>query len=1038
MNFANYQSGKLESALQQAYNRLSLAIEASGVGFWDWNLKTNEVYFDRQWLNLIGFQEEELTVNHTFWEERIHPGDKENVLNTLDKHLNNIDLIYKTEHRIRRKDGTYIWVLDTGRVIERDAFKKPLRIIGTTIDITEKVVNREKIKESEEKYRSIFNHLNDGFCRFDFEGNILEVNQNLCVLLQMDENELVKNNIKFFFPNSVIKFLYRRFKKLIDNQSIDFETNIITKQRKEFPININARLIVSSGNGIIQAVIKDITERKTYERTLLEERNKLNALIEHSPNVIARFGKNLKCLYISPNSKRILGMEPETILGRKLSDTIIPKNLASFIEDKFKQSLRKNKEIKFTFSFDSPLGLKFYETIVLPEINDTSVSDTLIVTYTDITDITLREKELVISRQKYEEAERNVHFGVFEYDFVTNNKYWSNETYTIFERSPELPPPSFDELLDKYIHPDDIYIFLNQTNEKLEEFIHFEYTYRIITDAGKVKYINSIGNFEIDTSVGLYKKVSATIKDITELKQIEDKLFTERDTLQLIIESLPDAIYIKDFLGNYVRCNKALAKTVGLLNADDITGKTTYDLFPIDIANEIIEMEQNILIKNEKIINVEKSYKKGAENIWLSHTLIAIRDTTENIVKIVGIIRDITIEKHIQYDLVKAKEKAENADKLKSAFLANMSHEIRTPINGILGFANLLEMRDFSREKEVQYLQIINNSGKLLLNLVNDIIDIAKIEAGQINIQHSEVNLPAMFHDLAEFYHGEKVRRAKEDIEFKIEIPSNEKYHFIVTDPLRLRQIINNLISNALKFSDLGYIEFGYQPVGRNLLFFVKDTGIGIHENEIQIIFDRFKQAGLASRKKEGTGLGLAISKGLVELLGGKIWVKSENGKGSEFYFTIPLHESNIKSNEGASKPVMSSYIVSDWKDKTILLVEDEEVNYLYVKELLDNTGIILLHAPTGEDAIQLCKSSVPVDLVLMDMRLPGINGFEATKQIKRIRENIPVIAQTAYAMENERQDCIDAGCDHYITKPFDQDLLFGVLNNFLFKSVDL
>jgi CheY-like chemotaxis protein/two-component sensor histidine kinase len=361
-----------------------------------------------------------------------------------------------------------------------------------------------------------------------------------------------------------------------------------------------------------------------------------------------------------------------------------------------------------------------------------------------------------------------------------------------------------------------------------------------------------------------------------------------------------------------------------------------------------------------------------------------------------------------------------------------MSHEIRTPINGILGFANLMEMRVFPRDKEVQYLRIINNSGKILLSLINDIIDIAKIEAGQITIENIDVDLHALLTDLCEFYQGEKIRREKQHIDIQFVLPENPVITSIITDPFRLRQIINNLISNALKFTERGHIQFGYKIEYDQIIFFVKDTGIGMSDEETKIIFERFKQTGSSSKKKEGTGLGLAISKGLVELLSGKIMVKSEVGIGSEFLFNIPLQTGSNKLLPEVGFCQSIALPKYKWKGKILLLVEDEEVNYKYIYDLLEESEINILHVTTAEEAINICHSQQQIDIILMDMRLPGINGFEATRMIKKFRGEIPIIAQTAYAMENEQKECYKAGCDHYLTKPFDQELLLKVLNNYL------
>lgn len=1035
MNTKARKKNDLESLLLQAYNRLYLAIEAAGVGSWDWDLENNVFFCDEQWMNLLGYKADEVTPDFIFWRNHLHPDDKEDVLSNLNKHLSNIDQPYKTEHRLRKKDGSYIWVLDTGKIIERDPYKNPKRISGITIDITEKVMGRQMIAESEEKYRSIFNHLNDGFCRFDFKGRILEVNPILCDIVCLKEKDVLNTNIKLFFHNSDIKYLYRQLSKLINQQSLNFETTIITGKKKQMHVNISAKLITTAGDGIIQALIRDITIQKQYEKEIVEERNKLNAIIEHSPNVIARFSKNLRCVYLSPNSKSILGIQSDEIIGKKLDTTSIHANIVSFIENKFKLVLKKGEETNFNFSLDNGSGIKYYEVFCVPEKNPiTGIIETIIVTFFDTTEKVSREKELLFSKHILENAEQNVHFGSYEFEFHSNTVTWSKETYQIFERDFNLPPPKFDEYVSRYIHPEDKEKAcpLMHRKDTQDSIQNYNNVFRIITGSGKLKYINSIGKIEHGSHPVPFLKVTGTIKDITEIKQIEDNLFIERDILQLVIDNIPDAIYIKDIQGLIIRGNKPMANFLGVGTPEELIGKTTYDLFSLDIANELTEMEQAIINKEKKIVTYQKQITINGNQAWINHTLIGIHNSEGQVTKIIGIARDITEYIHAQQELLKAKEKAEMADKLKSAFLANMSHEIRTPINGILGFASLMEMKEFSRNKEIEYLRIINNSGKLLLNLINDIIDIAKIEAGQLSLHYSEVFLPDLFSDLVSFYQGEKMRRGKEDIELRLNIPQSIHFQYLQTDQLRLKQIINNLISNALKFTHQGFIEIGCQPIESQLLFFVKDTGIGINKEECDIIFDRFKQAGKASDKKEGTGLGLAISKGFVELMGGKIWVESKPDVGSSFYFTLPFHVCTENMAEPIATTPVNTNNYSHWSTKTLLLVEDEEVNFLYIKELLNITGITLIHAPSAEKAIELCKSSIIIDIILMDMRLPGIDGFEATRIIKRMRNNTPVIAQTAYAMENERKDCIDAGCDQYITKPFDQEILFEVINSFL------
>ncbi len=383
-------------------------------------------------------------------------------------------------------------------------------------------------------------------------------------------------------------------------------------------------------------------------------------------------------------------------------------------------------------------------------------------------------------------------------------------------------------------------------------------------------------------------------------------------------------------------------------------------------------------------------------------------------------------------ELIKAKQRAEDADNLKSDFLANMSHEIRTPMNGILGFAELLKDPDISEKKKQEYIERINNSGRHLLALINDIIDISRIEAGKINIVEKEISLSSLFFELFFFFQAENLQNDKEHIELKMQKEIEDEKGKIVTDITRLRQILTNLIGNAVKFTIKGNVTFGYTFKDSNtILFFVKDTGIGVHPDKLTFIFERFRQVDSSTtRKFGGTGLGLAISKGLVDLLGGNIWVESIEGEGSTFYFTLPYKTLNIKPvGEHVNVDENSLY---KWENKSILIVEDDETSYKFLKEILKKSKIKIYHANNGKKALEICKNTNDINLILMDIQLQGLNGYEITKKIKQINPNLPIIAQTANAMDDDKRKCLDAGCDDYVSKPIDKKILLKKIQNII------
>ncbi|MDA3779169.1 MAG: ATP-binding protein [Bacteroidales bacterium] len=386
----------------------------------------------------------------------------------------------------------------------------------------------------------------------------------------------------------------------------------------------------------------------------------------------------------------------------------------------------------------------------------------------------------------------------------------------------------------------------------------------------------------------------------------------------------------------------------------------------------------------------------------------------------------------VEKKLLEAKIKAENADKLKSAFLANMSHEIRTPMNAILGFSELLSSNnvDVTEDEKNEYINLIKSNGNSLLNLINDIIDISKIEANQLKIKKKQCNINEVLNNLEKNYNGLKKQKNKNNIEIRIK--NNYSNFSILTDPLRLQQILSNLIDNSLKFTENGFIEFGFIEQGIDtLLFYVKDTGIGMDEKDTNSVFDRFKKLDNDNTKLyRGTGLGLAICKSLVELLNGEIWVKSKKGIGSTFYFTLPNIKTKTINTQQISNKLNSKKI--NWTDKTILIVEDESANLIYLKEVLKSTHINILKAINGEDAVRLFKKNKNIDLVLMDIKLPKMDGYEASMKIKKINKKIPIILQSAFALNNEEINSFHIWIDEQLTKPINPNALLNVLAKYI------
>ncbi len=522
------------------------------------------------------------------------------------------------------------------------------------------------------------------------------------------------------------------------------------------------------------------------------------------------------------------------------------------------------------------------------------------------------------------------------------------------------------------------------------------------------------------------------IRDISDRVKTEQELLENELKFKTLFENAADGIIVGDENGYIIDVNSSFCTLTGY-SRDEILNKFIAEIFSKNSLNKK-PLQFDLLKKDHSVISEREIVSKNGEYIPIEMNSTVLDNNFY-----FAVIRDMTGRKKAELalleknkELLLAKKKAEESDQLKSEFLANMSHEIRTPMNGIMGFSRMLGEDELDKEQQKLYIEIIENSSDQLMRIIDDILEISILETKQVKVVNNPLNLNRLLLELFTIY-DRQAKMNKTPLYIKTGLIDEKAV--ILVDEIKLRKVICNLIDNALRYTNEGYIELGYGLKNGKLEFYVKDTGIGIKREKQKIVFERFSQAEKRlSKEYGGLGLGLSIAKENTELMGGTISVESEKGEGSTFSFTIPYNpvkrpddkeqDGNELANSGASK-------------YTVLVVEDEEINYLYLETVirkLDKT-IDILHAKNGVEAVEICKSNSDIDIVFMDIKMPKMNGLDATKIIKEFASELKIVAQTAYSTFEDRQNALQAGCDDFLEKPINIELLNQIINSVLIEK---
>ncbi|MFP4662916.1 MAG: response regulator [Bacteroidales bacterium] len=532
---------------------------------------------------------------------------------------------------------------------------------------------------------------------------------------------------------------------------------------------------------------------------------------------------------------------------------------------------------------------------------------------------------------------------------------------------------------------------------------------------------------EISSSLIQYQGKTAVLsvaRDITERKKAKEQI----QLLSRAVEQNPIAIEITDRNGKIEYVNPVFTEITGF-RADEVIGKTPR-IFNSGYHSSSFYKELWDTITAGKTWHGELRNKtKSGRTYWEQATISPIFNEKEEIIHFLAIKEDITKKKKMLEDLVAAKEKAEESDHLKSAFLANMSHEIRTPMNGILGFTDLLSEPELTDEEKNMYIDIIRRSGQRMLETLNDIIEVSKIDTGQVQIQEKETDPWKIIRELYDFFRPEA---EKKGLKLELSNTKPEERITFLSDENKISSILTNLIKNALKFTPKGEIRMGYNIRSQTLDFFVEDSGIGIPNNRHKAIFERFVKSDLQDKKAfQGSGLGLAISKSYTEMLGGTIQLTSEPGYGTKFIVSLPAKFTANETDDGQenSDNIHLTLPEAGSSKIIILIADDDPATRKLLSLIVKKYASEISYATTGTEAVELCKNKPGTDVVLMDIKMPGMDGLEAARQIRKFNPEILLIAQTAFAGKDDKEKALAAGCNHYISKPIKNTELIKLIN---------
>ncbi|WP_347838821.1 PAS domain S-box protein [uncultured Draconibacterium sp.] len=948
---------------------------------------------------------------------------------------------------------------------------KNSQVLITAYDITERKAIQEALLKSEENYKMLAENAKHLIVRHRPDGEIIYANKFAINYIGLPEKELIGMDIKALIGDKA---------KAEHNQQIKtFQENIDTNNRHHFELELErgaeaSRYLDVMASPIISAkkldsiliAAYDITERKQTEQKIKQQNEEYEALneelrqindelynsIRREEEINDRFNKAMEAtsdglwdwnlitndIYYSTRWKAMLGYQDDELpndfsVWEKLTDPEDVKRAWNMLN-----ALIKGKEEKFDIEFKMKHKSGHWVDIhSRADVfkNEEGKAIRVVGTHTDITLKKKAEDEIRHLNTRFDLATDSANIGVWDLDLVNNQLSWDDRMFKLYGLEKDTFGGAY-ETWQNGIHPDDLHRADEEVQQAIRGEKQFDTVFRVVWPNKEIRHMRAFAQVKFDAS-GTAIRMTGVNYDITERKQAEEKLRKSEQELML-----SDSRYRKAEEMGKVGNWEYNIQTTEFWASDESKRIYGFGLEQKSFTTEKVEscipererVHQALvdLIEKDKPYNLEFDIiaNDTGERKTITSKAELIKDEDGAPLKVVGVIQDITERVKAEKELLVAKEQAEESNRLKSEFLHNMSHEIRTPMNGIMGFANLLEEPETSEEQRKYYTSIIQNSSNQLLRVIDDILEISILETKQQQLVNKRFLLNDFVMELFAIF---DLKAKDRKLPFFVKKGLADEESAITCDKTKLNKIISNLLENAFKFTSEGFVELGYYPDNENIVLYVKDTGTGISKENRERIFKRFSQEhkGIA-QSHGGLGLGLSIAKENAQLLGGEIMVDSEKGKGSTFKLILPF-KTELKEQADSNKQTTGKSLTKKQHCK-ILVAEDEEVNYLYLETILKSVadiGCEVIHAKNGKEAVEACEKDREIDLILMDIKMPVMDGYEATQKVKKICPDVPVIAQTAYSTQADKNLALQHGCDGFISKPIEKESILELLVKF-------